>query len=51
MLLARHKPGDLQRALQLIDDARAIYLSLEMNAWAEAAFELERDLRLSATAE
>jgi DNA-binding SARP family transcriptional activator len=51
MLLARHKPGDRQRALRLIGDARTTYLSLEMNTWAGKASELEQTVRLSAATE
>ena len=37
MLLARHQPGDITRALELLDEAVSTYQELGMDSWARAA--------------
>ena len=37
MLLARDRPGDTARALELLDQAVSIYQHLGMDSWAQAA--------------
>lgn len=42
MLLARHRPGDRARALELLDEAVSTYEELGMDSWARAAAALKQ---------